>query len=80
MILLLLLIIQIELNVNRYLQLAEIGNHPYINENIPSSLYPKLVVDIHNKNTLITPGLVAGNPQAVDNTFDVLTRSESMSA
>ena len=37
-------------------------------------------VTYNNENTLITPGLVAGNPQAVDNTFDVLTRSESMSA
>ena len=37
-------------------------------------------VTYNNENTLITPGLVAGNPQAVDNTFDILTRSESMSA
>ena len=37
-------------------------------------------VTYNNKDTLITPGLVAGNPQAVDNTFNILTRSESMSA
>ena len=37
-------------------------------------------VTYNNENTLITQGLVEGNPQAVDNTFDILTRSESMSA
>ena len=37
-------------------------------------------VTYNNEDTLIASGLVAGNPQAVDNTFNVLTRSESMSA
>ena len=37
-------------------------------------------VTYNNENTLITPGLVAGNPQAVDNTFDVLTGSDSVDA
>ncbi|MDP6836426.1 MAG: inositol monophosphatase family protein, partial [Candidatus Marinimicrobia bacterium] len=37
-------------------------------------------VTYNNEKTLITPGLVAGDPQAVDNTFNVLTRSESMGA
>ena len=37
-------------------------------------------VTYNNEDTLITPGLVAGNPQAVDNTFDVLTGSDSVDA